>query len=87
MGGYTPTHNFTAQIREFLVNAVSSMVNVGLSPSLAISLTYVASGQSVGMLMENAVANKQHSQTIVGTCVDQCCTLMLGVGAAAAAKG
>jgi hypothetical protein len=65
----------------------ANLINIGMSPSLAMGMVYVSSGYSMGLLMDNSVRNKALSQLTNNASVDQCCALMISIGAAGAAKG
>ena len=42
----------------------ATLLNVGLAPSAAMAMTYVAAAQSIGLAMENAVSAQQRGQVI-----------------------
>ncbi|ADZ91952.1 RebB family R body protein [Marinomonas mediterranea] len=60
---------------------------IATAAAFSVAMTEVAMGTSISMLMENAVTNESHSQSIQNAGVSQCCALMLAAGTAGATKG
>ncbi|WP_163931651.1 RebB family R body protein [Paraferrimonas sp. SM1919] len=69
------------------MNTDTSLLNTAIAPPLSMGLTYIAAGQSVGMLMENAVFNEKLAQITANTSVNQCCALMVASGVIGISKG
>lgn len=72
-----------------LANTVDSMASgstlaVGLAPSIAMGMTYVAMADSIGLAMENAVANQQRGQVTANAALVQVLALIITKGAAGA---
>ena len=61
--------------------AVPVVIGVGEAPSVAMGMTYLAMGQSVGHLMGNAVAAQQRGQLIGETATVQAVAMILAKGA------
>lgn len=61
------------------------IANIALSPEVSMGMAYTTAGHSIGMLMENSVLNKSLAQIASNAGVDQCCALMISIGAAGAA--
>uniref|UniRef100_UPI0009A264A9 RebB family R body protein n=1 Tax=Azospirillum formosense TaxID=861533 RepID=UPI0009A264A9 len=55
---------------------------LGLTPSLAMDMTYVAMADSLGLAMQNAVANQQRAQVITEAALAQVLTLIITKGTA-----
>lgn len=66
-----------------VTDSVSStdVLDVGLAPSAAMAMTYVAMADSIGLAMGNAVANQQRGQVIANAALVQVLTLILIKGA------
>ncbi|WP_445946271.1 RebB family R body protein [Shewanella sp.] len=64
-------------------NAQSTMA----AASFSMAVTDVVMANTIGLLMENAVSNESHSQSIQNACVNQCCVMMLNATAAGIANG
>ncbi|HVL40669.1 MAG TPA: RebB family R body protein [Brevundimonas sp.] len=58
-----------------------SALSVGLAPSVAMSMTYVTMADSVGLAMENAVANQQRGQVIANAALVQVLAMIITKGA------
>ena len=58
-----------------------SVVALGQAPAFAMAMTYVAMADSLGLAMENAVANQQRGQVLAGAAVAQVLALILTKGA------
>jgi len=54
----------------------------GLAPALAMDMTYVAMAGSLGLAMENAVANQQRGQVLAQAALAQVLALIIIKGAA-----
>ena len=65
--------------------ASGNAIDIGLAPSVAMGMTYVAMADSIGLAMANAVANQQRGQVVAGAAVTQVVALIIAVGAAEAA--
>lgn len=61
--------------------------NMGNAYGFSMGAVSVSMGQSVGLLMSNAVNNESQSQQIQNATVSQCCVLILAAGAAGASQG
>ncbi|MEK8030585.1 RebB family R body protein [Ideonella sp. DXS29W] len=59
-----------------------SALAIGLAPSFAMGMTYVAMADSLGLAMENAVANQQRGQVLAGAALAQVLALIITKGAA-----
>ena len=46
--------------------AGGSLATVGVAPAVAMGMTYIAMADSLGLAMENAVANQQRGQVLAG---------------------
>lgn len=57
--------------------ASGSLAAIGQSPSLAMGMTYVAMADSIGLAMQNAVANQQRSQVLANAAVVQVLSLII----------
>ena len=53
----------------------------GLAPALAMDMTYVAMAGSLGLAMENAVANQQRGQVLAQAALAQVLALIIIKGA------
>lgn len=62
--------------------AANTAIPLGLTPSLAMDMTYVAMADSVGLAMQNAVANQQRAQVITEAALAQVLTLIITKGTA-----
>jgi len=62
------------------------IANIALSPAVSIGMVYTSAGHSFGLLMENSTLNKSLAQIAANAGVDQCCALMISIGAAGAVK-
>lgn len=76
-----------ATVNSQISDAVSaSMVGViGSGPSLAMSMTYSAMADAIGMQMHNAVTTQFNAQTIAAASLTQTCALI--IASAGGAKG
>lgn len=63
----------------------TNALDVGLAPSIAMGMCYVAMADSLGLAMGNAVANQQRNQVLAGAAVAQVLSLIIAAGAAGAA--
>lgn len=54
-----------------------TLINLGNSAPLAMSLTYISAAQSMGIMMNNAVSNEHFSQIISTASTSQCNALIL----------
>jgi hypothetical protein len=59
----------------------SVALNVALSPSVAMGMTYMAMADSLALVMSNAAANQQRGQLITQAAVTQALALILAKGA------
>jgi hypothetical protein len=64
----------------------ASMLTVGMAPSAAMAMTYVAMADSIGLAMENAAAAQQRGQIIGMTATIQVVAIIIAAGIAGAAK-
>ena len=55
-------------------------INIGEAAALSLGLTYTVMGQTVGLLMENAVSNEQRMQMIASTATSVTCALIIQMG-------
>jgi hypothetical protein len=55
--------------------------------SFSMGVTDVVMANTIGLLMENAINNESHSQSIQNACVNQCCVMMLSATAAGIVNG
>ncbi|MBK3803796.1 hypothetical protein GAY33_32315 [Azospirillum brasilense] len=62
--------------------AANTAIPLGLTPSLAMDMTYVAMADSLGLAMQNAVANQQRAQVITEAALAQVITLIITKGTA-----
>ncbi|AWJ85843.1 hypothetical protein TSH58p_20045 (plasmid) [Azospirillum sp. TSH58] len=62
--------------------AANTAIPLGLAPSLAMDMTYVAMADSLGLAMQNAVANQQRAQVITEAALAQVLTLIITKGTA-----
>lgn len=62
--------------------AANTAIPLGLTPSLAMDMTYVAMADSIGLAMQNAVANQQRAQVITEAALAQVLTLIITKGTA-----
>jgi len=62
-------------------SAVPVLIGVGEAPSVAMGMTYLAMGQSIGLVMSNAAAAQQRGQLIGQTAMVQVLALILAKGA------
>ncbi|GAA4256342.1 hypothetical protein GBZ26_26530 [Azospirillum formosense] len=62
--------------------AANTAIPLGLTPSLAMDMTYVAMADSLGLAMQNAVANQQRAQVITEAALAQVLTLIITKGTA-----
>ncbi len=67
--------------------AMTTVLNVGMAPCLAMGMTYVQGAQSISLLMENAVLNEKLAQITGRASTDQCVALILDAGAIGIKKG
>jgi hypothetical protein len=58
-----------------------------VAASFSMGVTDVVMANTIGLLMENAVNNESHSQSIQNACVNQCCVMMLNATAAGIVNG
>jgi len=65
----------------------TSVLTIGEAPSAAMSMTYLAMADSIGLAMENAVSAQQRGQVVGETATVQVVALIIAVGVAEAAKG
>lgn len=67
----------------YLLDATSSgsALAIGLAPSFAMSATYLAMADSIGLAMQNAVANQQRGQVTAGASLAQVLPLIIQKGA------
>ena len=63
----------------------ANALNVGLAPSIAMGMCYVAMADSLGLAMGNAVANQQRDQVLAGAALAQVLSLIIAAGAAGSA--
>lgn len=63
------------------MDAQTSLLTVAMAPPLSMGMLYCVAGQSIGLLMENAVFNEKLSQITCNASVAQCCALMIAAGA------
>ena len=54
-----------------------SVTALGQAPAFAMGMTYLATADSLGLAMENAVANQQRGQVIANAAVTQVLALIL----------
>ena len=64
-----------SQITDAVTQANTSAI--GLAPPLSMALTYMAMADSVGKLMENAVAGQQNGSTIGGAATAVTCATII----------
>ncbi|MBK3778167.1 hypothetical protein GAY31_29320 [Azospirillum brasilense] len=62
--------------------AANTAIPLGLTPSLAMDMTSVAMADSLGLAMQNAVANQQRAQVITEAALAQVLTLIITKGTA-----
>ena len=62
--------------------AANTAMPLGLTPSLAMDMTYVAMADSLGLAMQNAVANQQRAQVITEAALAQVLMLIITKGTA-----
>ena len=62
--------------------AANTAIPLGLTPSLAMDMTYVAMADSIGLAMQNAIANQQRAQVITEAALAQVLTLIITKGTA-----
>ena len=62
-------------------NSTESAVAIALAPSFAMSATYLAMADSLGLAMQNAVANQQRGQVTAGASLAQVLALIIQKGA------
>lgn len=60
--------------------AASSALALGQAPASAMGLCYQAMAHSIGLAMENAVAQQQRGQVIAGAAVTQVLALIITKG-------
>ncbi|WP_256774350.1 MULTISPECIES: RebB family R body protein [unclassified Stenotrophomonas] len=67
----------------YLLEATSaeSALAIALAPSFAMSATYLAMADSLGLAMQNAVANQQRGQVTAGASLAQVLALIIQKGA------
>jgi hypothetical protein len=58
-----------------------SVAALGQAPAFAMGMTYVAMADSLGLAMENAVANQQRGQVLADAAVAQVLALIITKGA------
>ena len=58
----------------------ASLLNVGLAPSAAMAMTYVAAAQSIGLAMENAVSAQQRGQVVGEATLVQILAIIIAKG-------
>jgi hypothetical protein len=63
------------------------VTNLATAQAFSVATSAVAMGNSISLLMENAVSHEKNSQMLQDASVAQCCVLMLAAGAAKAAGG
>ncbi|HSI50484.1 MAG TPA: RebB family R body protein [Ideonella sp.] len=61
--------------------AAGSLAAIGQAPALAMGMTYVAMADSIGLAMENAVANQQRGQVLADAALAQVLALIIYKGA------
>jgi hypothetical protein len=61
--------------------------NIAAALPFSVAASALSMASSIGILMENAVSNEKNSQVVQSASVAQCCVLIIGAGAAKAAKG
>lgn len=61
--------------------STDSALALGQAPAFAMGMTYLAMADSIGLAMENAVANQQRGQVIAGAAVNQVLALIIIKGA------
>ncbi len=64
----------------FVSAADSDALDVGLAPSMAMGMTYVAMADSIGLAMANAVTNQQRGQVLATASVTQVLALIISKG-------
>ncbi|MDR3419516.1 MAG: RebB family R body protein [Nevskia sp.] len=57
-----------------------SIATVGMAPALAMGMTYVVMADSIGLAMENAVANQQRGQVLADAALAQVLALIIAKG-------
>ncbi len=62
-------------------------INLATAQAFSVATSAVAMGNSISLLMENAVSHEKNSQTLQDASVAQCCVLMVAAGASKAASG
>ncbi|WP_239684239.1 RebB family R body protein, partial [Stenotrophomonas maltophilia] len=84
-GGVTPGPCLMAAspATGYLLDAASagSGLAIALAPSFAMSATYLAMADSLGLAMQNAVANQQRGQVTAGASLAQVLALIIQKGA------
>ncbi|MBC7907903.1 MAG: RebB family R body protein [Rhodospirillaceae bacterium] len=60
--------------------ANATALDVGLAPSMAMSMCYVAMADSMGIAMGNAVSNQQRGQVLAGAALAKVLTLIIAKG-------
>jgi len=58
-----------------------SALTIGLAPSAAMAMTYVAMADSISLAMGNAVANQQRGQVLADAAMVQVLALIISKGA------
>ncbi|MEA1672212.1 RebB family R body protein [Nitrospirillum sp. BR 11163] len=61
--------------------ANATVLEIGTAPSLAMAMTYTAMADSIGLAMENAVANQQRGQVLAEAALAQVLTFIIAKGA------
>ncbi|WP_371867145.1 RebB family R body protein [Duganella lactea] len=60
---------------------ITTPLSLGLAPSAAMDMTYLAMADSIGLSMQNAVANQQRGQVLATTAMSQTLVLIIKLGA------
>ncbi|MCF6438458.1 RebB family R body protein [Pseudoalteromonas luteoviolacea] len=63
------------------------MLNTLNAQTFSLAAASTSMGQSISLLMDNAVQNEARSQATSSAAVAQCCALMISAGAAAIKQG
>lgn len=60
---------------------MTTPLSVALAPAAAMGMTYLAMADSIGLSMQNAVANQQRGQVTAAAAVSQTLVLIIQPGA------
>ncbi|MCW8875428.1 MAG: RebB family R body protein [Kangiellaceae bacterium] len=66
--------------------SVSNMFNIGLAPTLSMSMVDMGLATSISLQMANAVTAQKNAQAIENTATTQVCNLIISAGFAGAAS-